>query len=57
MVHAVSSAPRAGAYSYFDAPPEAKARGLFQLLGEDGTPVDEAALTDRFDRALARQLF
>jgi pyruvate dehydrogenase E1 component alpha subunit/2-oxoisovalerate dehydrogenase E1 component alpha subunit len=57
MVHAVSSAPRAGAYRYFDAPPEAKARGLFQLLGEDGTPVDEAAIADRFDRALARKLF
>src|SRR6478735_3553254 len=57
MVHAVAqNAPRAGAYSYFDAPPEAKARGLFQLLGEDGTPVDDAALKG-FDRAVARQLF
>jgi pyruvate dehydrogenase E1 component alpha subunit/2-oxoisovalerate dehydrogenase E1 component alpha subunit len=56
MVHALSSVPRAGAYSYFDAPPDAKARGLFQLLGEDGTPVDTAALNG-FDRALARQLF
>src|SRR5689334_5987196 len=56
MVHAVSTASRAGAFSYFDASPEAKARGLFQLLGEDGTPVDEAALQG-FDRALARELF
>jgi pyruvate dehydrogenase E1 component alpha subunit/2-oxoisovalerate dehydrogenase E1 component alpha subunit len=56
MVHALSSVPRAGAYSYFDAPPDAKARGLFQLLGEDGTPVDTAALNG-FDRAHARQLF
>src|SRR3990167_2296301 len=58
MVHAAApTAPRAGAYRYFDASPEAKARGLFQLLGEDGVPVDEAALTEGFDRALARELF
>ena len=42
--------------SYFDGDAEAKARGLFQLLREDGTPVDEAALAG-FDRALARELF
>ena len=54
MVHA--SQPRTGAYAYFDGDDSAKARGLFQLLREDGTPVDEAALAS-LDRALARQLF
>jgi pyruvate dehydrogenase E1 component alpha subunit/2-oxoisovalerate dehydrogenase E1 component alpha subunit len=47
---------RAQTQSYFDGDAEAKARGLFQLLREDGTPVDEAALAG-FDRALARRLF
>src|SRR6476661_5045540 len=47
---------RAQTPSYFDGDAEAKARGLFQLLREDGTPVDEAALAG-FDRALARELF
>jgi pyruvate dehydrogenase E1 component alpha subunit/2-oxoisovalerate dehydrogenase E1 component alpha subunit len=45
--------------SYFDGDDVAKARGLYQLLSEDGTPVDgnaEAALA-QFDKALARQLF
>src|SRR5512141_1786673 len=42
--------------SYFDQDAESKARGLFQLLREDGTPVDEAALAG-FDRAFARRLF
>lgn len=56
MVHALSSTTRAGAYAYLDGSAEAKARGLFQLLGEDGTPVDEVAL-EQFDRALARRLF
>ena len=51
MVHA--AAPRA---SYFDGDDEAKARGLFQLLREDGTPVDDAAIAG-FDRALARRLY
>ncbi|MEO8548692.1 MAG: thiamine pyrophosphate-dependent enzyme [Kofleriaceae bacterium] len=51
MVQAVAARP-----SYFDGDDVAKARGLHQLLGEDGTPVDEAGLA-RFDRALARQLF
>ena len=44
------------AMQYFDGDDEAKARGLFQLLGEDGTPVDEHALAG-FDRATARKLF
>jgi pyruvate dehydrogenase E1 component alpha subunit/2-oxoisovalerate dehydrogenase E1 component alpha subunit len=42
--------------SYFEGSDEAKARGLHQLLGEDGTAIDEAALA-RFDRTLARRLF
>ncbi|HET9989000.1 MAG TPA: thiamine pyrophosphate-dependent enzyme, partial [Kofleriaceae bacterium] len=45
--------------SYFDGDDVAKARGLHQLLNEDGTPPDstaEAALA-QFDKALARQLF
>jgi pyruvate dehydrogenase E1 component alpha subunit/2-oxoisovalerate dehydrogenase E1 component alpha subunit len=49
-------APRSGALSYFDGDEIAKARGLFQLIREDGTAVDEAALTG-LDRALARRLF
>ena len=52
MVHAQA---RSGAYAYFDGDDAAKARGLFQLLREDGTPVDEAALAS-LDRTLARQL-
>jgi pyruvate dehydrogenase E1 component alpha subunit len=45
-----------GVDGYFDGSEEAKARGLYQLLREDGTPVDEAAL-DWVDRNLARTLF
>jgi pyruvate dehydrogenase E1 component alpha subunit/2-oxoisovalerate dehydrogenase E1 component alpha subunit len=41
---------------YFDGDDEAKARGLFQLVREDGTPVDPAALED-LDMGLARRLF
>ena len=41
---------------YFDGDDEAKARGLFQLVREDGAPVDPAALAD-LDRGLARRLF
>ena len=51
MVQA-TSATRA---DYFRGDDVAKARGLYQLLAEDGTPVDELALTG-FDRALARRL-
>ncbi len=51
-----ASALRSGPFGYFDGDAEAKATGLFQLLREDGTPVDEAALAG-FDRALARRLF
>ncbi len=41
---------------YFAADDETKARGLFQLLREDGTAVDEQAIAG-VDRALARRLF
>lgn len=47
---------RAQTPSYFDGDAEAKATGLFQLLREDGTAVDEAALAG-IDRAHARRLF
>jgi len=42
--------------AYFDGDDEAKARGLFQLVREDGTAVDAAALAS-FPRDLARRLF
>ena len=45
-----------GAFAYFDGSDDTKARGLFQLVREDGTPVDEAALAT-LDRALALRLF
>ncbi len=47
---------RSGPFSYFDGDDDAKARGLFRLLDEDGVPVDEAALVG-LDRDLARRLF
>jgi pyruvate dehydrogenase E1 component alpha subunit len=55
MVHA-TVAPHSGALSYFDGDDESKARGLFQLLREDGTPVDQEVVGG-FDRALVRKLF
>jgi pyruvate dehydrogenase E1 component alpha subunit len=55
MAHA-TSATRTGPFSYFDGDDEAKARGLFQLIREDGTAVDDAALA-ALDRELARRLF
>ncbi len=42
--------------SYFERDDEAKARELFQLLAEDGTPIDEAALAG-VERSLAKKLF
>ena len=45
-----------GAESYFHEDEDTKARGLFQLLREDGTPVDAAGL-GWLDRPLARRLF
>ncbi|MDQ3365602.1 MAG: thiamine pyrophosphate-dependent enzyme [Myxococcota bacterium] len=57
MAHAASpSAARTGAFAYFDGDNLAKATGLFQLLREDGTAIDEAALAS-LDRELARKLF
>ena len=55
MARAVA-AHTTSAFSYFDGDDVAKARGLFQLLREDGTPVDEAALAG-LDPDLARRLF
>src|SRR5436190_433402 len=54
MVHAVAAQPNA--LSYFEGDDDAKARGLLQLVREDGTPVDEQSIAG-FDRALARRLF
>jgi pyruvate dehydrogenase E1 component alpha subunit/2-oxoisovalerate dehydrogenase E1 component alpha subunit len=44
------------ALPYFDGTDEEKARGLFQLVREDGTTVDEEALRG-IDRTFARTLF
>src|SRR5688572_9147414 len=46
----------AGAEAYFRQDDDAKARGLFQLLREDGSAVDPSGL-GWLDRALARRLF
>ncbi|MCW5804343.1 MAG: 3-methyl-2-oxobutanoate dehydrogenase [Deltaproteobacteria bacterium] len=59
MAHATSAPPTSSAgnpFGYFDLDAAGKAKGLFQLVREDGTPVDEAALAG-LDRALARKLF
>lgn len=53
---AVRATKAPGPFSYFDGDADAKARGLFQLVREDGSPVDDAALAS-LDRALARRLF
>ena len=42
--------------TYFDGDDETKARGLYQILREDGTAIDDAAVAG-FDRALARRLY
>jgi pyruvate dehydrogenase E1 component alpha subunit/2-oxoisovalerate dehydrogenase E1 component alpha subunit len=52
----VAAHARPRAFSYFEGSAEEKARGLFQLLGDDGTPIDDEAVAG-FDRALARKLF
>ncbi|MCX5746517.1 MAG: thiamine pyrophosphate-dependent enzyme [Proteobacteria bacterium] len=46
-------------HAYFAGDHVAKARGLFQLLTEDGVPVDAAARAelDGIDRATARSIF
>jgi pyruvate dehydrogenase E1 component alpha subunit len=56
MAHVVSASSAPSAEAYFAGDADSKARGLFQLLREDGTAVDEAAL-GWLDRALALQLF
>ena len=54
MAHA--TAHRTDPFAYFAGDAQAKARGLFQLVREDGTPVDEPALAN-LDVAHARALF
>ncbi|CAN5878494.1 thiamine pyrophosphate-dependent dehydrogenase E1 component subunit alpha [soil metagenome] len=51
-----ATAQLSSAFSYFDGDDDAKARGLFQLIREDGTAVDESAVAS-LDRDLARRLF
>ncbi|HLL25374.1 MAG TPA: thiamine pyrophosphate-dependent enzyme [Kofleriaceae bacterium] len=46
----------ADAFAYFGGDDRAKSSSLFQLVREDGTVVDEAALAD-LDQTLARRLF
>jgi len=55
MAHAIQ-ATRSGPFAYFDGDHAAKARGLFQLLREDGTPIDDSAVA-KLDRDFARELF
>lgn len=43
------------AFAYFDGDDDAKARGLFSILSEDG--VFDAANTTRFDKALSLELY
>ncbi len=52
----VATAPTSRTLPYFTGSDDAKARGLFQLLREDGTSADEDALTG-IDRTLARRMF
>ena len=57
MAHVASAGSTNGDIeAYFGGDDDAKACGLFQLLREDGTPVDDAGL-GWLDRALARRLF
>jgi pyruvate dehydrogenase E1 component alpha subunit len=56
MAPAASARPSTRADAYFEGDDAAKVRGLFQLIREDGTPVDEDAVAG-LDRALARRLF
>jgi pyruvate dehydrogenase E1 component alpha subunit/2-oxoisovalerate dehydrogenase E1 component alpha subunit len=51
-----ATASRSRQLPYFAGSDEAKARGLFQLLREDGTVVDDEAIAD-IDRTLARKMF
>jgi pyruvate dehydrogenase E1 component alpha subunit/2-oxoisovalerate dehydrogenase E1 component alpha subunit len=56
VVPASSGGGASGVDSYFDGDADAKARGLYQLVREDGTVVDDAALA-WLDRPLAQRLF
>ena len=51
-----ATASRSRQLPYFAGSDESKARGLFQLLREDGTVVDDDAIAD-IDRTLARKMF
>jgi len=55
------AAPRAaapvGAFAYFDLDEDAKARGLFRLLAEDGSAASDEHDLERYDRALCTRLF
>jgi pyruvate dehydrogenase E1 component alpha subunit len=53
---ATAAALRSDPFAYFHGDADAKARGLFQLIREDGTAVDDAALAN-LDRALARRIY
>src|SRR5512141_3316037 len=53
---ALATAHRSDPFAYFTGDAQAKARGLFQLLREDGTAVDDAALAT-LTPAHARALF
>ena len=44
------------AFDYFQGTPHAKATGLFQLIREDGTPIDAHAI-ESLDRTLACKLY
>jgi pyruvate dehydrogenase E1 component alpha subunit/2-oxoisovalerate dehydrogenase E1 component alpha subunit len=54
---AIAAAARASALSYFDGDDEAKARGLFRLLAEDGTAALDEHDLDAYDRALVMRLY
>jgi len=57
MAQVVSASPVSGGEeAYFAQDEDAKARGLFQILREDGSAVDPAGL-GWLDRTLARRLF
>jgi pyruvate dehydrogenase E1 component alpha subunit/2-oxoisovalerate dehydrogenase E1 component alpha subunit len=53
----VAAAGRAGAASYFDGDDETKARGLYRILAEDGTPAHDERDLESFDRALCTRLY
>jgi pyruvate dehydrogenase E1 component alpha subunit/2-oxoisovalerate dehydrogenase E1 component alpha subunit len=54
---AIATAVRASALSYFDGDDDAKARGLFQLLAEDGRAAVDDRDLEPYDRALCTGLY